>query len=194
MAGGHEEAAAARALLASTVVWAENMDLVKGVDIPAEIAVPERQSLQGAVLGEGHQHYEFNGTAWVLQNATAKLYKSASGDDEVGRHFYLAEPDALGGRPTWESVDGCDSPTELISAVTAKGVVAYSVDSDAITWNLLNATSHYGNTRQPLGHVTYVQRIQTRGGLPPSTTEGVNKGAIHSSKYYATYAFYAQST
>ncbi|KAI5073322.1 hypothetical protein GOP47_0011335 [Adiantum capillus-veneris] len=186
-------AAAARSLLssASGALWAANLDLLSGVEIPAEIAVPDGHSLHGGIRAEGHQHYQFNGTAWVLTNATAKLYNSPTGTDAVGRHFFLEEPDALGGQPTWETINEHHLPA-LISAVTANSVVAHPVDPDSITWNLLAATSHYGNAEEPLGPVTFVQRILTRRGLPPSTTEGVSTGAIHSSKYYAVYTFYVQ--
>ena len=48
--------------------------------------------------------------------------------------------------------------------------------------------------REPLGRVTYVQRINTQNGLPPSASATVlmdaKTGDTHASKYSAIYAFY----
>ncbi|KAH7433645.1 hypothetical protein KP509_07G079100 [Ceratopteris richardii] len=170
---------------------AEGVDLVSGVSIPGEVAVPAGQSLHAAVRGEGHQHYLFNGTAWVLQNATAKLYgDDTEGSDPIGTHFFLPQPDAQGGQPTWEITS---STTSLTSAVTGKSLASVTVDSGSITWVLLQATSHAGEAEGILGKVSYIQRLQTRRGLPPSA-EGQSLGDIHSTKYSCIYAFYVQSS
>lgn len=170
-----------------------NADPLQGVDIPSSIAVPSGNVLHLAFPAVGHQHYTFNGTQWVNYNASAKLYSSASGHKMVvGRHFFLAQPDASGGQPTWETFDHVHHPT-VVSLVTAKGIHSVTVDADSITWNLLQATSH-SSSKELLGDVTYVQRLKTRRGLPPSSTTGAKKGDTHSSKYSAVYAYYVKSS
>lgn len=163
----------------------DSSDIVAAITIPSSIAVPSGNDLQSAFLGVGHQHYTFNGTQWVLQNATAKLY-TIPDDKNFGMHFFLQQQDANGGQPSWMF----QKPESL---VTAKGTSSVTVDQDSITWNLLQETSESGS-KEILGDVTYVQRLQTKGGLAPSATNGSpQNGDTHSSAYSAIYAFYAKS-
>ncbi|MCO5553283.1 hypothetical protein L7F22_006804 [Adiantum nelumboides] len=185
--------------------------LLEGLDIPDEIAVPAGQELKEAYYAEGLQHYVFNGSAWVLFNATATLY-AAEGDQSgggvggrrlleeavapapkssencatVGQHFFLGQPDPAGGQPSWET------SLPAYSLVTARTLHAVTVDPDSITWNLLQATSHSGSP-DVLGAVTYVQRLATKGGLPPSTSLGAQSGDIHLTPYSSIYAFYVSA-
>jgi hypothetical protein len=110
-------------------------ELLDGVDIPASIAVPSGNSLHVAYSAEGHQHYTFNGSAWLLHNATAKLYPDAQHSIVVGHHFFLV----AGGQPTWRIHEDLQA-----SQVTAQGLAAVTVDPDSITWNLLQTVSHAG--------------------------------------------------
>ncbi|KAH7433644.1 hypothetical protein KP509_07G079000 [Ceratopteris richardii] len=169
---------------------AEGVDSVGGVSVPAQLVAPKGHSLHAVVRAEGHQHYVFNGTAWVLQNAVAELYADYPEESlRVGRHFFLSEPDAQGGQPTWELTS---SATPLTSAVTGKSLASLTVDSNSIAWVLLKATSHSGNiTEGTLGRVSYIQRLQTQHGLPPST-KGRRTGHAHHTKYLCIYAFYIQ--
>jgi hypothetical protein len=120
--------------------------LVEGVDIPAGIAVPSGNSLHVAYSAEGHQHYTFNGSAWLLYNATAKLYwadAQHNTSEQVGHHFFLV----AGGQPTWRVVHDDDDDGEQhvqASQVTAQSLAAVTVDPQSITWNLLQAVSHTG--------------------------------------------------
>ena len=96
--------------------------LLEGVQIPANVSVPPGNRLHVAYSAEGHQHYGFNGSAWVLVNATAKLYADAAHSVLVGHHLFLLP----GAQPTWHA---------LGSQVTAKALVAVTVDPHSITWN-----------------------------------------------------------
>ncbi|MCO5574490.1 hypothetical protein L7F22_028275 [Adiantum nelumboides] len=163
--------------------------------IPDEIAVPAGQELKVAYYAEGLQQYVFNGSAWVVFNATATLYADVEGGKSgggvgcektaVGQHFYLGQPDPTGGRPSWKT------SLPAYSLVTARSLQAVTVDPGSITWNLLQATSHSGS-QDVLGAVTYVQRLATKGGLPP-TSLGAQLGDIHATPYSAIYAFYVSA-
>ena len=117
-----------------TAPW--DLLLLQGVQIPSEIAVPAGSELRVAYSAEGQQHYSFNGSAWVVVNATARLYADAARTLYVGEHLFL---DVDGGQPTWRT-DGHE-----ISQVSATTLVAAQVDTDSITWNLLQAVSHGSN-------------------------------------------------
>lgn len=164
--------------------------LLENVSIPAAIQVPAGQKLQVAYYAVGLQHYSFNGSAWVLYNATADLYytEKRAGSKRapvVGQHFFLPHPDAGGGQPSWETFIPCTS------LVTAKSLQAVTVDPDSITWNLFEATSESGSP-ELLGAVTYLQRVESKGGLPPSSTEGAQVGDLHATPYSIIYAFYVK--
>ncbi|MCO5569355.1 hypothetical protein L7F22_023067 [Adiantum nelumboides] len=178
--------------------------LLEGLDIPDEIAVPPGQELKEAYYAEGLQHYVFNGSAWVVFNATAALYAVEEGksggaarrllekaaapmkENAVGQHFFLGQPDPAGGQPSWET------SLPAYSLVTALSLQAVTVDPDSITWNLFQATSHSGS-QDVLGVVTYLQRLASKGGLPPSTSLGAQLGDIHLTPYSIIYAFYVSA-
>lgn len=152
--------------------------------IPSSIDVPSGNKLQTVLYGVGLQHYTFNGSSWVNDNVSAALYQNPQGE-VVGHHYFLPIPDAQGGQPTWKTY-------EPESIVTAKSLVAVTVDPKSITWNSFVATSTSGS-KDLLGAVTYLQRINAKSGLPPST-EGAQTGDTHESPYSIIYAYYVQET
>ncbi|KAI5068253.1 hypothetical protein GOP47_0016598 [Adiantum capillus-veneris] len=182
-----------------------SLQLLEGVDIPAEIAVPSGHELKEAYYAEGLQHYVFNGSAWVVFNATATLYsvEGAAGNYTkvggrrlvqaaqkkyrcaVGQHFFLGRPDPAGGQPSWETI------LPAYSLVTARSLQAVTVDPRSITWNLFQATS-YSSSQDVLGAVTYLQRLASKGGLPPLASLGAQFGDIHVTPYSIIYAFYVE--
>jgi hypothetical protein len=109
------------------------------VTVPAAIAVPAGYELHVVVFGKGYQYYRFNGSSWVNYNASAVLYQKKVA---IGRHFYLTQPDALGGQPTWETLPEDGVPFSL---VTGKAVARVTVDPNSIAWVLLNATNSEGD-------------------------------------------------
>ncbi|BBN00815.1 hypothetical protein MPTK1_2g02350 [Marchantia polymorpha subsp. ruderalis] len=151
----------------------------KGLDpglYPPQGNVPIAQ-----LFAVGAQHYTANGTAWVLTNATADLFNSRF--EKVGVHFYLPQVDPMGGQPSWKTT----SPPSL---VTAKRLFTVQVHTNSIAWALLKATSSEDSCGL-FGDVTYVQRLFTLNGLPPSTAP-TKINATFSSSYTSFYVFYKQ--
>lgn len=151
--------------------------------LPASIQVPHYR-LVHVLFAKGHQHYRFNGSAWLQFNATAKLYDRRH--REVGSHFFLPERDALGGQPTWQTSRGV-----AFSSVTCRAVSSVVVDEASISWVLLEATQSEGDGKR-LGRVALVQRYDTKGGLAPTWTHA-RVGAVRKSRYTSLYSFYVNS-
>jgi Protein of unknown function (DUF3455) len=82
---------------------------------------------------------------WTLKAPDATF----SGDGLAGRHYQ---------GPTWEN-------TADHSKVTGKKVTEHKVDG-AVPWLLLEATGHEGSGA--LSQVTFIQRLETTGGLAPA--------------------------
>ena len=111
------------------------------------------------------------GYAWTFQAPEARLF------DRRGRlvvkHY---------GGPTWESVDDH-------SLVVAKKLKEFTAHDDAIPELLLEATVHGGKGQ--MDDVSYVQRLETAGGLAPSAgCDAAHVGATARVDYTATYFFY----
>jgi hypothetical protein len=89
------------------------------------------------------------------------------------------------GGPTWQSVaDG--------SSVVAKKVGELTDDPKSIAELLLQATTHGGNGI--MSDVTFIQRLETVGGLAPtSPCDAGNVGATARVPYSATYFFYRKA-
>ena len=143
--------------------------------VPAALTVPDGNQVAFHYEGVGAQIYECkasgSGFAWVFQAPAATLY-DADGET-MGSHF---------AGPTWQSFDG--------SSVVGKKLTAVTVDHTAIPWLLLQATS-YGPTDGRMDAVTYVQRLDTTGGLAPAGgCDATTVGSTASVGYSATYYFY----
>ena len=106
---------------------------------------------------------------WTLKAPDATLY--AEHQCVAGTHF---------GGPTWKSVDGS-------SVVGAKIASANSPNVDSIPILLLKAVSNNGSGI--LSKVTYVQRLDTQGGIAPNRPCD-NLGAELAVPYEANYYFY----
>ena len=93
----------------------------------------------------------------------------------IGRHY---------AGPTWKDNDG--------SEVTGKAAAKVdSPDPDSIPWLLVNVTGHSGDG--VLSRVTSIQRIHTKGGLPPPAADcNTSKQNLEvKSSYTADYYFFA---
>jgi hypothetical protein len=124
---------------------------------------------------------------WVLFTPEATLFGERS--DQLTTHFFSPNPDedARVVRATWES--SLDT-----SMVWAKAIATATVDSTAIPWVLLQAV---GNQEGPTGGTTlsittFVQRVQTEGGVAPATDceQLTDVGRKAFSPYTADYFFY----
>ncbi len=111
--------------------------------------------------------------SWVLKGPDAKLY-DASGA-QVGTH---------GIGPEWTSSDG-----SVVNGTKVEQVSAPSATPPAIPWLLLRASSTSGTG--VFTNVTYVQRLNTTGGVAPATGCGAStSGTDTSVAYTADYYFY----
>ena len=144
--------------------------------IPDSLKAPAGEKSVLQVHASGFQIYTCQAGAdgklsWTLKAPDAELRDSQG---VIGHHS---------AGPTWQHNDG--------SLVTGKMVArADSPDKSAIPWLLLTATGHSGDGI--LNRVTTIQRINTVGGLPPSSgCDESHRGAETKSKYTADYYFYA---
>jgi hypothetical protein len=148
--------------------------------VPPELAPPADETIKASLSGVGVQIYICNATskgfAWSLVAPQANLLDDC--DKLVGTHF-------IG--PTWQANDG--------SSVVGARVAAATVDTSAIPWLLLKAASN-GPTAGKFSDVTSVQRLNTVGGLAPTTACDANNnlGSIAQVPYTAQYVFYKAKT
>ncbi len=136
--------------------------------IPPEIQVPPGNSLIARFEAQGVQVYLCTAGAWGFLEPAAVL----SDRSPAAIHFR---------GPSWESTrDG--------SLVTGKAIASSPV-SGSIPQLLLQATSTRGDGI--FGAVTYIQRLDTTGGVAPATacTDGQTRGV----SYTAEYRFYVAS-
>jgi hypothetical protein len=138
------------------------------------LAVPEGNRFAFSFDAVGVQIYACqasgSGFAWVFQAPEATLYGRSG--RSVGTHYV---------GPTWEYRDQ--------SKVVAAKVAAFTPDPTAIPALLLQATTHEGDGL--MAPVTYIQRLETTGGLAPSTgCDADHVTAVARVDYTATYYFY----
>jgi hypothetical protein len=83
--------------------------------------------------------------------------------------------------PTWEGTDG--------STVVAARLTSHVADASAIPWLLLAATANSDTGK--MSDVSYIQRIDTVGGLAPAAgCDADHIGEVADVDYTATYRFY----
>ncbi|WP_217569664.1 DUF3455 domain-containing protein [Streptomyces sp. GbtcB7] len=141
-----------------------------GVEAPAALKVPDGNRLTGVFSAAGVQTYTCADGAWKLLEPAATLWAK---NDRSHR------PVALHSRgPVWVStVDG--------SAVNA-AAIANSPKTGTIPELLLQSTATRGTG--VFAGVSYVQRLDTHGGVAPTTAcTGTDQISV---RYSATYAFY----
>jgi hypothetical protein len=134
------------------------------------IRVPEGNRFAYKAYAVGVQLYRWNGTAWTLVEPIATLFADPDYKAKVGTHY-------LG--PTWEGNSG--------GKVVASRVNQCTPDASAIPWLLLSTVTAEGPG--VFGSVTFIQRVNTRGGLIP-TAPGTSIGAVAPVPYTAEYYFY----
>jgi hypothetical protein len=126
-------------------------------DVPAEIQVPAGNKLFLRVHAVGTQNYTCNGSgAWGPSVPAAELFDKHG--KLVGTHF---------GGPTWQYKDGSSVVGLKIAGVFVPPPPAPAV---AIQWLLLQkvSTNTGPDGGDKLTHTTYIQRINTTGGLAPA--------------------------
>jgi hypothetical protein len=145
--------------------------------VPANLAVPPGNVLFLVGHARGYQIYtcqaEGSGFAWVLQAPWAGLFDDAG--KAVALHY---------GGPSWTAPDGS-------TVVAARVASAPAPSGNAIPWLLLRATSTSGRPGGSFSSVTYIQRINTTGGLAPvGGCDASTVGALVAVHYTADYYFY----
>lgn len=135
-----------------------------------KLQVPEGNKLAFHVYALGVQVYRWNGTSWDFVAPVANLFADDNYRGQVGNHY---------AGPTWESNSG--------SKVIAARMADCTPDATAIPWLLLKMVSTDGPGI--FSSVTYVQRVNTTGGLRP-TAPGSFIGAEVKVPYTTEYYFY----
>jgi hypothetical protein len=148
----------------------------EGIPAPAlpagceQLAAPEGHQVAYRVYAVGVQAYRWNGTTWAFVGPEAGLFANENYRGLVGSHY---------GGPTWETVSGS---LVVSSASTA---IPCTPDATAIPWLRLTAVSSSGPGI--LDGVTYIQRVNTVGGLRPTepgTTVGQDARIPYTTEYY----------
>lgn len=146
-------------------------------DVPDAIAVPNGLEPVLFARGSGSAAYTCQAGAdgkfaWTPKAPEAELKDRK--DKVIGEHS---------AGPTWKLKDG--------SEVTGK-VAAHvdSLDEESVPWLLIDVTSNSG--KGVLAKVTKIQRVYTRGGMPPNYgCDASHKGDETKSKFTADYFFFA---
>jgi hypothetical protein len=158
----------------SSVSVAQELGNNQTPDLPSPICdsieVSQSHKLMARVYAVGVQTYRWNGTSWVFVEPVATLYADANYHEKLGIHY---------AGPTWESNNG--------DKVVATRLYSCTPNPTAIPWLLLQTTSTEGTG--PLSAVTFIQRVNTRGGLAP-TAPGASTGVVAEVPYTTEYYFY----
>lgn len=146
--------------------------------IPDNLKVPSGNVFLFETFATGTQIYvctegaDAPGTfAWTFKAPDAVLWNDAG--QQVGTHY---------AGPTWQGNDRSRVVSEVVARADAPA-------PGAIPWLLLKARTNHG--RGIFSTVTYIQRLDTVGGVAPS--DGCDRsagGAERAVPYTAVYAFY----
>ena len=139
--------------------------------VPENLKVPATEMVLLKALGKGKQIYVCKANAWVLDRPQAELMDESG--RVIGKHYK---------GPVWEAADG--------SKVGGSGEQrAGAPEGKAVPWLLLKANSHEGTGM--FARVTYIQRVDTEGGLAPAAgCDASHEGAETAVEYRASYYFY----
>ncbi len=135
-----------------------------------KLAVPSAATMSAHLYAIGTQNYMWNGTTWYFIGPSAELFANAAGNGNLGIHY---------AGPTWVSRSG--------SGVVGRVADKCTADANSIPWLLLTAVSSRGPGI--FEGTTYIQRVNTVGGLAP-TTPGTTYGQQVKVPYTAEYVFY----
>jgi hypothetical protein len=147
------------------------------VSIPEQIKVPEGYSPVLTVHAKGDQIYQCTLNkgeyAWETQAPDAKLFDAQG--NIVGNHS---------AGPLWEYKEG----SRVVGRVIKKVDMA---PGKAISWLLVEVVSHQGDGL--FSNVSFINRINTYGGLPPKSRCDANHlGGEKRVAYTADYVFYSK--
>jgi hypothetical protein len=146
------------------------------VPVPEQIKPPTGNSPILTVHAKGDQIYQCSLSggvySWQLQAPDAKLFDAQG--KIVGHHY---------SGPIWEYKEG----SRVVGKVLNKINIA---PESSISWLLVKVVAHKGNGL--FSDVSFINRINTHGGLPPSSGCDSNQlGAEKRVAYAADYIFYS---
>ena len=143
-----------------------------GPSVPDAIAVPDGNKPFLDAHAVGVQIYACTPTGWSLVAPRANLYDHGK---LIATHF---------AGPTWQSKGG--------SQVVGKRDAGVNVDPTAIDWLRLSVVS---TTPGRLGKTTWIQRIDTTGGVAPAAGDctAATAGTIREVPYTADYVFFKKA-
>jgi hypothetical protein len=141
--------------------------------VPFQIKVGDGNKVFLVGHAVGVQIYSCNGSVWSSAVPRANLY----GDNGklIISHF---------AGPTWQAKDG----SKAVGTVVDKVIV----DGTAIPWVLLSTTTTPGPDGDRLVDTTFIQRINTAGGLTPPAADcnAATAGTVVEVPYTADYYFW----
>jgi len=158
------------------LLWVVSQSLAyAGVSIPEPIKVPAGHHPVLTAHAKGKQIYQCslsNGAySWQIQAPDAQLF-----DDQrqiIGKHYE---------GPVWEYKEGSRVQGKIVAKVDM-------APGSAITWLLVEVVGHNGVG--PFTKTSFINRINTQGGLPPVTGCDANHlGQEKRVDYSADYIFY----
>ena len=141
--------------------------------VPFQIQVGEGNKVFLVGHGVGVQIYTCNGSVWSSAVPRADLF-----DDNgklIIKHF---------AGPSWQAADG----SKAVGTVVDKVIV----DETAIPWVLLSAKTTPGLDGDRLVDTSFIQRLDTVGGLQPPAADcnAATAGTVVESPYTAEYVFW----
>ncbi|HVE51078.1 MAG TPA: DUF3455 domain-containing protein [Casimicrobiaceae bacterium] len=146
------------------------------MDVPAAVKPPGAAMAAMTWTGTGELTYECRAKAgaagtfeWVFAGPDARL-TDAKSRAAMGKYY---------GGPTWEAADG--------SKVTGKQVAVAPAAAGNIPLQLVKAENGQGAFKD----VTYIQRVNTKGGVAPvDACAASNVGTKKTVPYSADYVFF----
>jgi Protein of unknown function (DUF3455) len=163
--------------------------------VPTDIQVPEGNQAFLIGHGDGTQNYvcspgkSVGQVVWTLFTPRATLFDDDGG--QLTSHFFSPNPGEVNNpvRATWQ--DSQDSST-----VWAKANASVVVDPTAVPWVLLEVVGkEVGPTGGATLFGTFIQRVNTVGGIAPTTGCDTTSdlGAKAFMPYTADYVFYKEN-
>jgi hypothetical protein len=147
----------------------------QGPDVPAAIRVPDGNVLLFRGFAAGSQNYECVGSTWTFRQPKAVLVSDSG--EQLGIH---------GRGPFWASYDG--------SSVVGSAPVSAPGRDPAQDVPLLLLRGTPGDADGQFASVTYIQRLDTRGGAAPAGACDPEQQPTLAVPYLAVYYFYAASS
>ncbi|MEO6407317.1 MAG: DUF3455 domain-containing protein [Burkholderiaceae bacterium] len=153
------------------------MMMVDNATLPEPVRVPPGQKIRMTATGVGDLSYECREKKdmagqheWVFVGPVANLMSS---DRKVVGKYYAG--------PTWESADG--------SKITGKQLAVAPGGTGNIPFQLVKTEPAMG--AGAMTGVTYIQRINTKGGVAPAMAcDAAGMGKKQTVPYQADYVFY----